>query len=209
MLDTLPPEGARASLRDLVRLNRDFGGHSALRHAFRRVDPPAVFTALDIGAASGDMGAKVREWYPRARVVSLDYMEAHLACAEGPRVAGDAFRLPFGDDAVDYVYSSLFLHHFGNGEVVRLLGEMRRVARRAVLAVDLQRHPISYWFLPATGWLFGWDAVTLNDGPLSVAAGFTPGELGALASEAGLTQVQARTHGLSYRISLTARVGGA
>ena len=206
ILDTLPPDAARASLGDLVRINRGFGGHSALRHALDEAGASGAFTALDVGAASGDMGARIREWFPQASVVSLDSAASHLAAAAQPKVAADGFRLPFARAAFDYVYSSLFLHHFEDDGVVRLLAEMGRVARRAVLAVDLHRHPVAYWFLPATRWVFGWDAVTLNDGPISVAAAFRPRELADLAERAGLKRARARSRGLSFRVTLVADV---
>ena len=40
LLDTLPPEEARASLADLVRVNKYWGGHSTLRRLVDRVIPP-------------------------------------------------------------------------------------------------------------------------------------------------------------------------
>ena len=70
------------------------------------------FSVLDVGAASGDMGACIRQWYPAAKVTSLDYVASHLAGSPGQRVAGDAFRLPFRPASFDYVFCSLFLHHF-------------------------------------------------------------------------------------------------
>ena len=209
ILDTLPPEAARASLRDLVKLNRYFGGHSALGHALDAAGVGAgdAFTLLDVGSASGDMAAVVLRCFPQARVTCLDYLSAHLAGAAGcHRVAADAFRLPFVEGSFDYTFSSLFLHHFTDEEIVWLLREMRRVSRRAVLAVDLHRHPIAYAFVPATRWIFGWDAVTVHDAPASVAAAFRPDELAALARNAGLLAPRVRSHGLSFRLSLAAAV---
>src|SRR5580704_12370454 len=87
ILDTLSPEQARASLADLTRLNRTWGGHSTLRKLLRDVITDETFSLLDVGAASGDMGNCVRAWYPRAAVTSLDRLESHLAKCPGPRVA--------------------------------------------------------------------------------------------------------------------------
>ena len=79
VLDTLPPDQARASLQDLVRINRRWGGHSTLRHLLQENVPDGQpFSVLDVGAASGDMGACIRQWYPAAKVTSLDYVESHL-----------------------------------------------------------------------------------------------------------------------------------
>jgi len=207
LLDTLPPDAARASLADLVRINRDFGGHGVLRKLLADVTPPNdAFSFLDVGAASGDMGNVVRSLYPRARVVSFDYLTTHLAAASDPRVAGDAFHLPFAPKSFDYVFCSLFLHHFTNEQIVGLLANFGETARRALLAIDLERNPIPYFFLPATVWLFHWDKITVHDGRISVEAGFRANELRDLAQLAGLRNPAVRLHRPSFRISLAAHV---
>lgn len=208
LLDTLSPEAARPSLADLVRLNRDFGGHGVLRRLLHPLaSPTEPFSLLDIGAASGDMGAAVRELYPQVTVTSLDYLPSHLAAAPPPRVAGDAFHLPFRPKSFDFALCSLFLHHFTNDQVVELLASFGAAARRAVIVIDLERNPIPYFFLPATAWLYRWNKITLHDGPISVEAAFRPGELRELAVRAGLHNAEVRMHRPSFRISLVARSG--
>src|SRR5579862_7133977 len=104
LLDTLSPEEARASLSDLVRINKYWGGHGTLRRLVNHAIPrEQAFSLLDVGAASGDMGRQVRKLRPRAAVTSLDYIPSHLAACEGPRVAADAFALPFAGKTFDYV----------------------------------------------------------------------------------------------------------
>jgi SAM-dependent methyltransferase len=206
ILDTLPLDEARASLRDLMRLNRYFGGRTALAALLRSagLHPADRFTVLDVGAASGDMGREMRIRYPNATVVSLDHIPSHLETADFPKVAADAFHLPFARQAFDFVFSSLFLHHFDDDDVVRLLRSFGVIARRGVLVVDLERQWIPYWFVPATRPLFGWDAVTSHDARKSVAAAFRPPELAALAARAGFPRADVRTHGLAYRITMFA-----
>lgn len=205
ILDTLPPEHARASLDDLARINRHWGGHSTLRRLLSE-NVAGSFSMLDVGAASGDMGARVREWYPEARVTSVDRIVSHLARAADPRVASDAFGLPFKSKSFDYVFCSLFLHHFTDEEIVRLLGGFAKVARRKVLVIDLERSPVAYYFLPWTRWAFGWDAVTVHDGPISVEAAFRVEELKSLAVRAGLKEVKAKAYRPAFRIAMAGRV---
>jgi len=206
-LDALTPEQARASLSDLVRINRDWGGHSTLRRLLRETVPERqAFSVLDVGAASGDMGACIRRWYPLAQVTALDYVESHLSRAAGPKVVANAFRLPFRPASFDYVFCSLFLHHFENQQVIALMREFGRIARRAVLAIDLERHPVPYYFIAWSRPLFGWDPVTVHDGSISVEAAFRPDELADLARQAGLRNVRARAYRPAFRIALTAEV---
>jgi 2-polyprenyl-3-methyl-5-hydroxy-6-metoxy-1,4-benzoquinol methylase len=207
LLDDAPLAEARQSLSDLVRINRWFGGYSALKKIFSEfVSPSDRFSVLDVGAASGDMGARLRQIYPGALVTSLDYRSDHLIEAADPRVAGDAFQLPFRERSFDFVFSSLFLHHFTDQRVVELLSSFRAIARRAIMAVDLDRGPLAYHFLPATNWLFHWHRLTLHDGPISVAAAFKKEELLQLARNAGLSQARVRIYRPWARISLVAPV---
>jgi SAM-dependent methyltransferase len=208
MLDHAPPDVTRASLRDLARINRYLGGYYVLGRLFDGVVKPGDrFSVLDIGAASGDMGAAIRRRYPRAQVTSLDYKADHLAQAADPKLVADAFCLPFRPASFDFVFSSLFLHHFTNDQVVTLFCSFRCLARRAVLAIDLERGPLAYHFLPNTRWLFGWHDITVNDGQISVAAALKKDELLALAARAGMNGARVRVHRPWSRLSMVAPVG--
>jgi len=202
ILDTLPEAEARASLNDLTRINRHWGGHSTLRHLLQE-NVAGAFTLLDVGAASGDMGERIREWYPQACVTSLDRIPSHLSKAPSPKVAADAFALPFKSKSFDYVFCSLFLHHFTGEEIVMLLRGFGGIAKRKVLVIDLERNPVAYYFLPLTRWIFGWDPVTVNDGAISVEAAFRSPELEDLARRAGLNNPKARAYRPAFRIAMS------
>ena len=141
LLDHASPDVARDNLRDLVRINRYLGGHAILRRIMANfvLSREDRFSMLDVGAASGDMGAVLRRCYPRATVTSLDRKCVHLEKAEHPKLAADAFLLPFAPRSFDFVFSSLFLHHFTDDQVVDLFHNFRTLARRAVIAIDLDR----------------------------------------------------------------------
>lgn len=204
ILDLASPAAAAANLADIVRINRWFGGYRVIRQSFARIRPPERFSVLDVGAASGDNGRVIRAAFPGARVTSLDHQPRNLALADAPRVVSDAFALPFAPGSFDYVFCSLFLHHFEDRAVVELLRAFARTARRGVVVTDLERHPLAAGFLPATRLLFGWEDITLHDGPISVRAAFTVGELRELARCAGLAGAEVRRHVPWFRLSLTA-----
>ena len=64
---------------------------------------------------------------------------AATTAVSGLTVAGDALALPFATDSVDVVTCSQVLHHFEQGDSLRLLGELTRVARRRVIVAELRR----------------------------------------------------------------------
>jgi hypothetical protein len=209
-LDYAGREEARENLQDLIRLNKYFGGYATLRKIVGEfIHPDEPFSVLDIGAASGDMGAALRRNYPGAMVTSLDRKPDHLEDAHYPKVIGDAFLLPFAAGSFDFVFSSFFLHHFSNDEIVRLLASFGAISRRAVLAIDLERGPLAYHFIPATRWLFGWHDISMHDGPASVQAAFKREELLGLAHRAGLANARVAQHRPWARLSLVAPVGQA
>jgi ubiquinone/menaquinone biosynthesis C-methylase UbiE len=148
----------------------------------------------------------VKQAFPRSQVTCLDWQERNLRRAPQPKVAGDAFALPFAEGAFDIVHCSLFLHHFQDQQVVQLLENMRRCARRAVVLQDLERHPLAYYFLPSTAWLLRWSDLVLHDGPVSVEAAFHREELEGLARKAGLAHGNVEQHRPWFRLSLVARV---
>ena len=151
------------------------------------------------------MGECLRRRFPNAMVVSLDHRSFHLRNAPGPRVAADAFQLPFLSRGFRFralLLCSSFLHHFSDCEAIELIAELRRFARRALIVLDLERHPLPYHFLTMTKRLFGWSALTVHDGPISVAAGFRPEELAHLAHVAIANPVRVRRHWPWFRVSI-------
>jgi len=206
LLDDEEGPDKQASLSDLVRIGRYLGGHRVLRSLLSRVTARGEdFSLLDIGAASGDAAGIIRSVRRGARVTSLDYRFDHLARAPYPKVAGDAFRLPFLDRSFDFVLCSLFLHHFENDAIVQLLRSFGAIARRGVLVLDLERGPGAYYFMAMSRWLFHWNRITMHDAPASVEAAFKKNELESLAGQAGFAQVEVRRHRPWARLSLIGR----
>ncbi len=205
------------NIADLRRVNRWLWGWSTLRTELLASLPGSVpgteMTLLDVGAGSGDLAVAAcrlledRGWRCRAVVVDRQPAVARIAAEHtagrlGPGVAvADALRIPLPDDAVDVSFCSALLHHFSGDEAVQVLREMARVARVAVVAVDLRRGWLPYWGAQAALRLLRLSRVSLHDGPLSVARSFTAGEFRELARRAGLARTVVRRHA-GYRVAL-------
>ncbi|HLY17333.1 MAG TPA: methyltransferase domain-containing protein [Bryobacteraceae bacterium] len=202
LLETAEPVLADRNLCDLARINRWFGGHRALLQILGELAPVEPFTLLDIGAGSGDMGWSIGGRFPGSQVTSLDRRRFHLRRAQSPRVAADAFQLPFRHASFDFVLCSSLLHHFSEDQAVELIAALRPFARRALIILDLERHPLPYCFLPVTRWILNWSHMTVHDGCISVGAAFRPMELLRLAHAAGIDPASVRRHRPWFRMSL-------
>ena len=176
----------RASLRDLDRINRWFGGvHTTARmlqqvaQAHKR-DRLAV---LDVAAASSrvvELAALRAE--VSADVTRLDRAATHFQGNAG--IVGDALRLPFRDCAFDVVHSCLFLHHLRAPEAALFLQDSLRVARVAVLVNDLRRSQMHWLSVKAASPVL-FSRITRHDGPASVKQAYTREELSAIAKATG------------------------
>jgi SAM-dependent methyltransferase len=202
-LDSADAVEAERNLRDIARINRWFGGHRILIQLLRRlIRPQDRFSILDVGAGSGDMGQCVQKSFRNAKVVSLDRRPVHLVTANTAKVAADAFALPFADGSFDFVMCSSFLHHFSSDDVAALLKEMRRIARRSVIVIDLERHPFAWFFLPLSRGFLRWGELTVHDGCASVEAAFRLSELESIAVALAPATVALRRHWPWFRLSL-------
>lgn len=199
-----------ANLRDIERTNRWFGGVATVRSA---VFDCRARTMLDVGCGSADIAlALVRAFRRRGRaleVTCLDRSEQMLEIARAraqdePSIAfvqADGEALPFRERAFDVVTCNLALHHFDPPAAVRLLGELRRVAKRTPIVCDLRRSPLGYLGALVYANLASRNRLTRHDAPLSVRRAYTPAEALELAREAGWRRPTVR-HARYFRMIL-------
>ncbi len=214
-------EEAVRSLDDLRWLNRLIFGIPAtlgVLHGWLR-DATAPATVLELGTGSGQMAQALAQWAARerrtVRVIALDFTQRHLAHARRwnerlgtPAVhllGGDALALPLADQSVDYVTSSLFLHHFDDAALLRLFAECRRVARRGLVMSDLWRHALPFYLYKGVAEpLLVRSPVTRTDSTISFQRAYRPDEIAAIAGQA-LPGVRVVLHPLSMRWVLSSR----
>jgi SAM-dependent methyltransferase len=215
------PVVLRGNLRDLERVNRWLGGIDLSARAIASLaGDRTALTVLDVGTGGADIPLALLERARRRRerwqVTAIDSRPEILAAAvtRRPIVAavpglelhlGDGRSLPYPSGSFDIAHASLVIHHLEPREVVRLLTEMRRVARLGVVVNDLVRSRFA--------WIAAWLLVhgstrnrfTRHDAPLSVRRAYTRHELTALAAAAGL-RVVASSSGLGgHRWAFAAR----
>ena len=212
------PEEYEGCIVELQRVNEYLGDASALRSSLLKEierDDLSSFSVLDVGAGSGELLRILAGWANRngraAQLVGLELnARAALAILEESKafpqisaVRGDALRLPFEDGRFDYAICSLFTHHFDDDGVVRILGELRRVARRRIFVIDLHRHPLAHLLFTTVGRIFLHNRLIREDGALSILRSFRPAELIHLGMRAGLSNLVVR-RSFPFRLVLSA-----
>jgi len=203
------PEEYEGCIIELQRVNRWLGDTRAMRNSLLKDIAAAQLqsvSVLDVGAGSGELLRVIAEWAMEtkraARLVGLELNERSareiVAGSEQysqiSSVRGDAFRVPFRDRQFDYVICSLFTHHFRDPQVVNLLQEMARVARRKIFVIDLHRNAVAYTFFTTIAKLFLHNRLIREDGALSILRSFTPDEFRTLGDKARLKNVTVEEH---------------
>jgi menaquinone-9 beta-reductase len=175
-----------------------------------RVDSPSI---LDLGCGSGDVAYGVamrlsqdRAWHVEGwdmSAIAIEYAK-ELYCnprtdktlhVRAPRTSLAYNRMNVFDESTktfDFVYCSLFLHHFDEQQAVRVLRKMHELARYAIIVDDLHRSWFGWWLAKIGVHLISRSPIVHFDGPQSVRAAFTDKEAMTIASKAGLQGVAVR-----------------
>jgi ubiquinone/menaquinone biosynthesis C-methylase UbiE len=212
MLDQIghDPAELAANLRDIRRLNRFFGGVSTIMRPLIPIlegiagDRPVH--VLDLATGSGDIPLAISRWSTahecNVRIIASDASDDILAVAEQATALDpaielaryDAREVPLPDASIDIVLCSLALHHFQPTDAVQVLREMNRLARRAFLVNDLVRSRRGYAGAWLAAHLTTTNRLTRHDAPLSVLRAYTPNELVALLTQAGVRDADISQH---------------
>ncbi len=206
---TYTPEEYEGCIVELQRVNEWLGDAKALRGSLlKEIERQGLrsFSILDVGAGSGELLRVAAQWARETdRTPSLIGLELNERSAQAileesgafpeiSSVQGSGLGLPFPDASVDYVISSLTLHHFDDDGAVSILREMGRVARRGMFVIDLHRNPLAYFFYTTLGHIILHNRLLREDGALSILKSFTPDELEKLGQQAGLKNATVAKH---------------
>lgn len=195
LLDDLADDDPRAiaSRRDIARLNRVMGNGSILGDLLRRgMSRRKPLRIVELGAGDGTLMLEL------ARTIASEWQNVELALVdqkstvsngtrEGFRALGwraevavaDVFDwLEKSDAKVDVIVANLFLHHFPEKQLTRLLA--LAAARCEVFAACEPRRAYVPAIFSRLAGLIGCNGVTRHDAVVSVRAGFAGKELSGL-----------------------------
>jgi 2-polyprenyl-3-methyl-5-hydroxy-6-metoxy-1,4-benzoquinol methylase len=202
----LAAEEHRRALRALARINAFSRAASIVWPVLRRmaVEQQRPLRILDVASGGGDIPIRLWRMARRAgyefEILGIDVSPFAVSYArERASVwgAGVEFRqldvvrseLP---ELFDVAMSSLFLHHLSEAAAVTVLSRMAAAARRLVLISDLQRCRAGHVLARAASRVLTRSHVVRVDGPRSVAAAFTVGEMAEMFDRAGLPHPRIR-----------------
>ncbi len=215
ILDTLPPDDPRAlrSRRDLSRVNSWMRNHSMMADALKNnLNGQTPKKIIELGAGDGNFLLRVAEkldWQDTGAVlldlqknVSADTLaEFSKINWRAEAVVADVFDW---NGEAEIVLANLFLHHFENPQLARLL---QKISERAKLfiAVEPNRfpHPAACGRLL---WLIGCNSVTRHDAVVSVRAGFSDSELSALWPDKKNWRLTERRAGLFSHLFIAQKI---
>ncbi len=193
----LPPETYARVLADLARLNMlTMASRPTLAFLERIARPGQTLKLLDVGFGHGDMLRRVARWGEKRGVacelVGIDLNARSEAIAREATPRGMPITYRTGDytdlagEHWDAVISSLVAHHMSRDQLDAFLCFMDREATRGWLVNDLHRHRLSHQGFPLMARALRLHRIVREDGTLSIARSFRPGEWRALLADAGV-----------------------
>jgi len=196
LLDELPPQDLRAvqSRKDLERVNAWMGNCGIMARALGSTcNGPTARRLVELGAGNGRFLLRV------ARRLSAGWQGTSAVLLDRMNIVSEGTRQDFealgwrteileaealdwlarlGAPACDVMLANLFLHHFREAQLARLLGAAAKQAQ-VFIAVE-PRHSERSLFFSRLLWLIGCNQVTRHDALVSVRAGFAGCELSRL-----------------------------
>jgi ubiquinone/menaquinone biosynthesis C-methylase UbiE len=144
---------------------------------------------LDIGSGSSDNLIAAKNLYPHLQIISIDKNLGILSNSANTllKINSDALHLPIKNESCDIVHVALFLHHFNEKQIEKLLKEFLRISKIGIIINDLQRSFIALVGIKILTLLFSKSEMVKNDAPISVKRGFNRFELTDIFRNSGIS----------------------
>lgn len=185
--------GLRVALDKIATINQLLGGNKltlqGVKDLIAPIDAGQKLTIVDLGCGNGDMLRLIADWGKTngrqfeligvdanaytvnyARELSVQYPNISYQCA-------DIFSETIAASTYDIALFTLTLHHFKNEEIDQLLRTFNKNTRIGVVVNDLHRSSVAYRLFQALCFIFRLNAISRNDGLISILRGFKRKEL--------------------------------
>jgi ubiquinone/menaquinone biosynthesis C-methylase UbiE len=188
---SIQDERIDTALNELKLVNKYLGGkrtsNAAIKKILAQKTTKNILKILDLGSGGADDLHSKK--FVHIDLTSLDrnkracfYLKQRI---DSKVICADAFNLPIKKKYFDVVHASLFLHHFNEEEIIKILTDSVSICNKAIVINDLRRSVLAYAGIKILTSLFSKSKMVKNDGPLSVEKGFVRSELENIIHEAG------------------------
>lgn len=155
------------------------------------------FSLLDVGFGEGGMLRTIATWARRrgldVRLTGVDLNPKSEGVARALTPSGLPIDFVTGDyrelGRFDLVISSLVAHHMTDGQLREFLRWMEERAELGWFVNDLHRHRFAYSGYPLLAALLRVHPIVRQDGQLSIARSFRPGDWHSILAGAGVADV--------------------
>ncbi len=191
--------GLRVALDKIATINQLLGGNKltlqGVKDLIAPIDAHQKLTIVDLGCGNGDMLRLIAEWGKNngrqfeligvdANAYTIGY--AKELSAHYPNISyqcEDIFSETIAASVYDIALFTLTLHHFKNEEIDQLLRTFNKNTRIGVVVNDLHRSSVAYRLFQALCFVFRLNAMSRNDGLISILRGFKRKELVSLSEK--------------------------
>lgn len=179
------------ALKELKIINNYLGGVSttvsALKYFTR--DKLISLKIIDVGSGSSDNLIIAKNTYPNLQIISVDKNISVFNYSKNSlqKINSDAYHLPFKDECCDIVHIALFLHHFNEDQIKKLLNEFLRICKKGIIINDLQRSLLALAGIKLLTILFSKSVLVKNDAPVSVKRSFNKSEIINFLRKSGIS----------------------
>lgn len=198
---SIQDERIDSALHELKNTNKYLGGISTsmagLNLLFSKKNLKEIpesggnISILDVGSGASDNLLFIKTKSPFINITGVDLNKracSYLKTNSNVDVlCADSLVIPVKDKQFDIVHVSLFLHHFREEEIKRMLENFIRISRYGIIINDLRRSVIALAGIKIIAALFSKSELYKNDGPLSVKRGFIKKELTGILREIGVS----------------------
>jgi 2-polyprenyl-3-methyl-5-hydroxy-6-metoxy-1,4-benzoquinol methylase len=195
IMDNFALEGEilKDALDKIAKINQLLGGNKisllGLYDLIVSIPKSQQITIVDVGCGNGDMLRSLANFgitnnfnfqligidanaftVNYATKLSVDYPNVRFRCE-------DVFSQDFENLKYDVVLCTLTLHHFKDSEIIKLMSVFNANSRIGIVINDLHRSAVAYRLFQVLCFIFRLNAMSREDGLVSILRGFKKEEL--------------------------------